>query len=71
MLVLQATAGLEDFSKIITMTRTLLMHHPVAAVLELLLDHINFEEYVMSGEAIILLQLAVAANNTTSRVDTL
>lgn len=47
--VLQAIAGVEDFCRIIMMTRALLTYYPIAPVLNALLAHIKFEEFVQSG----------------------
>ena len=38
-----------DFCKTIIMLRALLTQHALAPVLTLLLDHINFEEFVLAG----------------------
>lgn len=50
--MVQAIAGVEDFCRIIMMTRALLTHFPVATVLNALLEHINFEEFVQSGKVL-------------------
>lgn len=49
MAMLQAIAGVEDFCRIMMMTRALLTQYPVATVLHALLEHINFEEFIRSG----------------------
>lgn len=54
--MVQAIAGVEDFCRIIMMTRALLTHFPVATVLNALLEHINFEEFVQSGKSLCCLQ---------------
>ena len=47
--VVQAAGGVTSFCKIILVLRALLQHHRLAPVLDLLLDHIHFEEFVLAG----------------------
>ena len=49
-LLLQAAEGVHSFCKTILMLRALLQHQPLAPVLEVLLNHINFEEFVLAGK---------------------
>ena len=46
---MQAASGIDGFCKTIIMLRALLTEHALAPVLGVLLDHINFEEFVMAG----------------------
>jgi len=45
----QAASGVDEFCKTIIMLRALLTEHALARVLDALLNHINFEEFVMAG----------------------
>lgn len=47
--MLQAAGGVSSFCKTILVLRALLQHHRLAPVLEMLLQHINFEEFVLAG----------------------
>ena len=47
--MVQAAGGVASFCKIILLLRALLQHHRLAQVLDLLLDHIHFEEFVLAG----------------------
>lgn len=47
--VIQAAGGVSSFCKTILVLRALLQHHRLAPVLEMLLKHINFEEFVLAG----------------------
>ena len=47
--LVQAASGVTSFCKIILVLRALLQHYCLAPVLDLLLDHIHFEEFVLAG----------------------
>ena len=47
--LLQAADGVNSFCKTILMLRALLQHYRLAQVLEMLLNHIKFEEFVLAG----------------------
>lgn len=47
--LVQAASGVTSFCKIILVLRALLQHYRLAPVLDLLLDHIQFEEFVLAG----------------------
>ncbi|KAL3133778.1 hypothetical protein ABBQ32_008258 [Trebouxia sp. C0010 RCD-2024] len=47
----KAAGGVSSFCKTILVLRALLQHHRLAPVLEMLLQHINFEEFVLAGRS--------------------
>lgn len=50
----QAASGVTSFCRIILVLRALLQHYGLAPVLDLLLAHIHFEEFVLAGASISL-----------------
>ena len=55
--MLQAAGGVTSFCKIILVLRALLQHYRMSPVLEQLLDHIHFEEFVLAGASLLLAAL--------------
>lgn len=52
--MIQAAGGVTSFCKLILVLRALLQHHRLSPVLDLLLDHIHFEEFVLAGASLLL-----------------
>lgn len=48
-MLLQAAQGVDDFCKTIIMSRALLREHALAPVLDVLLNRINYEEFILTG----------------------